>query len=60
MSAKTKLKNALSAIDHAATALRRARNDANPDADSQIRKALSELDDAERDIKRAIREIPDV
>ncbi|MDR9850183.1 hypothetical protein [Herbaspirillum huttiense] len=60
MSAKTKLKKALSAIDGAATALRRARNDANPDAEIQIRKALSELDDAERDIKRAIREIPDV
>jgi ABC-type Zn uptake system ZnuABC Zn-binding protein ZnuA len=60
MSAKTKLKNALSAIDDAATALRRARSDANPEVEHQIRKALSELDDAERDIKRAIREIPSV
>lgn len=60
MSAKMKLKKALSAIDDAATALRRARNDANPDAEILIRKALRELDDAESEIKRAIREIPDV
>ncbi len=59
MSAKSKLMKALSAIDDAATSLRRARNDANSDAEYQIRKALGELDDAERDIKRAIREIPD-
>jgi hypothetical protein len=44
----------------APTALRRARNDANPDAESEIRKALSELDNAERNINRAITEIPDV
>ncbi|MCB8749080.1 hypothetical protein LHU53_19505 [Rhodoferax sp. U2-2l] len=58
MSAKIKLKKALSAIDDAVAALRRARNDADPNTEYQIRKALSELDDAERDIKRAIREIP--
>jgi hypothetical protein len=60
MSAKSKLRSALRAIDDAASALRRARNN-NVDADSehQIRRALSELDEAERYIKRAIHEVQD-
>jgi Sec-independent protein translocase protein TatA len=59
MSAKTKLRSALRSIDDAMSALRRASGNADPDSQHQIRRAMSELDDAERDIKRAIREIPD-
>lgn len=59
MSAKTKLRSALRAIDDAMSALRRARDNADPDSQHQIRRAMSELDDAERDIKRAIKEIPE-
>ena len=59
MSAKSKLRSALRAIDDAASALRRARDNVDPDGAHQIRRALNELDDAERDIKRAISEIPD-
>lgn len=59
MSAKAKLRSALRAIDDAASALRRARHNTDPDSDHQIRRALSELDDAERYIKRAISEVPD-
>jgi hypothetical protein len=57
MSAKSKLKRALSAIDDAKTALSRARN--SSEAASDVRRALSELDDAETHIRRAIRELPD-
>ena len=59
MSAKSKLRSALRAIDDAASALRRARDNVDPDSAHQIRRALSELDDAERDIKRAISEVSD-
>lgn len=57
MSAKQKLKRALSAIDDAMTSLEVAKRET---ADSsRIRTALSELEDAESYIKKAIREIPD-
>ena len=57
MSAKQKLKRALSAIDDARTVLERAKRVSE---DSQkIKTALSELDDAESYIKKAIRELPD-
>lgn len=60
MSAKTKLRSALRAIDDAMTALRRAKNNAaDSDSEYQTRRAISELEDAERDIKRATRELPD-
>ncbi len=55
MSAKQKLKRALSAIDDAQRALKRARN-TSPES-SDIRRALRELDDAESNIKRSIREL---
>lgn len=55
MSAKQKLKQALAAIDDARRALKRARDEASDDTD--IRRALRELDDAEQQIQRAIREV---
>lgn len=57
--AKSKLRSALRAIDNAASSLRRARDNVDPDSAHQIRRALNELGDAERDIKRAISEVPD-
>lgn len=57
MSAKQKLKRALSTIDDARPALERAKRETEDN--SRIRTALSELDYAESYIKRAIREIPD-
>lgn len=57
MSAKQKLKRALSAIDDARTALARAKRE-SPDGATKIRTALSELDDAASYIERAIRELP--
>lgn len=57
MSAKQKLKRALSAIGDAKTSLERAKREAEDS--SRIRVALSELDDAESYIKKAIREMPD-
>lgn len=57
MSAKQKLKRALSAIDDAKTSLERAKRES--DDSSRIRAALSELDDAESYIKKAIRELPE-
>ncbi len=57
MSAKQKLKRALSAIDDARTALERAKRETEDS--SRIRTALQELDGAESYIKKAIREIPD-
>lgn len=59
MTAKAKLRSALRAIDDAIAALRRARDNAGPDGQHQIRRALSELEEAERYIKRAVSEVPD-
>lgn len=59
MSARSNLRRALSAIDDAITALRRARDTGDQDAAYQIRRALNELDDAESKIKRAISDLPD-
>ncbi len=55
MSAKTKLRRALSSIDDAKRSLNRAKNDVEDDSD--IRRAIRELDDAESEINRAIREV---
>jgi hypothetical protein len=57
MSAKQKLKRALSAIDDARSALERAKRETEDN--NRIRTALSELDDAESYIMKAIREILD-
>ena len=55
MSVKKKLKRALSAITHAQVVLNHAKNTV---ADYQdISRALRELDDAESDIKKSIREL---
>ena len=57
MSARSKLKQALSAIDDAQKSIKRAQHNVTDDSD--IRRALRELDDAESDIKKAIRDLPD-
>lgn len=59
MSVKQRLKRALGAIDDARTALERAKRDAQSGSDHNIRTALSELDDAETHLKKAIYELPD-
>lgn len=55
MPARTKLKRALEAIDDAKRRLIRLKN--NVEDDTDIRRAISELDDAESEIERAIRDI---
>jgi hypothetical protein len=57
MSAKTKLRNALDAIDNARRALKRAKHNVPDDGD--IRKAIREIDEAEEEIERAIRDLSD-
>lgn len=52
-----KLKDALSAIGDAVSALQRAQR-ATPES-HDIRRALSELDDAETYIRQALRALPD-
>jgi hypothetical protein len=52
-----KLKDALNAIDDAVSALQRAQHAAPESHD--IRRALSELDDAETYIPQAVRGLPD-
>lgn len=59
MSAKQRLKRALSAINDARLALERAKRDSQSGDNRSIRTALSELDDAETYINKAIRELPD-
>ena len=58
MTARSNLKRALSAIDNARTALKRAQHTEDQDAYVQIRRALGELDDAEAKIKRVVRDLP--
>ena len=55
MSAKRKLKDALSAIEDAVRALKRA--EVNAPGEENIRRAIRELDDAESLIQRAVREV---
>jgi hypothetical protein len=57
MSVKSKLKNALRAIEEAQSRLRCVASDSM--AYSSVRTASRELEDAESDIKRALRELPD-
>ena len=57
MSSRTKLRQALRAIDDAKDHLNRAKQ--NVEDSTEIRRAIDELDDAENDIRRAIRELPD-
>lgn len=58
MSAATKVKRALSAIDDASRRLKRLAM--NLEDDSEVRRAIRELDDAEADLKRAFREVRDL
>lgn len=55
MSTKAKLRSALSAIDDAKRALKRAQQGVTEDY--EIRRAIRELDDAESQIERALREL---
>jgi hypothetical protein len=55
MSAKRKLKDALSAIEDALGALKRAQQ--NVPGEENIRRAIRELEDAESLIERAVREV---
>ncbi|MCK0070719.1 hypothetical protein [Kordiimonas laminariae] len=55
MSAKTKLRNAMSAIDDAKRALKRVQG--IDEAYHDARRAIRYLEDAESDINRAIREV---
>ena len=57
MSTRLKLKRALSAIDDAQRALRRPKLNAQDYSDSDIRKAIREIEDAEIDIKKALRDV---
>jgi len=57
MSIENKLKNALSAVGDAKRALRRAR--LNTPDDSDIKRAIRELESAENEIDLAITEIRD-
>lgn len=55
MSAKSKLKKSLSSIDGALRALKRARSSAPENQD--IERAIRELEDAETEVNRALREV---
>jgi hypothetical protein len=57
MSASHKLKNALSAIEDALRALRRAQDSAP--GEENIQRAIRELDEAASYIRRAAREVED-
>jgi len=59
MSAKISLQNALSAIDDAMRRLKRIRGDVPSDAESVIRRAIRELEDAETDVQNALRQLRD-
>lgn len=57
MSARSKLKAALRAIDAAKSRLYRLKN--NLDDDYDVRQAIYELERAESEVKRAMRDVPD-
>jgi len=57
MSARSKLRDALSAIDDAKRKLKKVSNDIQDDTD--IRRAIRELEDAESKIESAIRQVED-
>jgi hypothetical protein len=55
--AERKLRNALTAIGTARSALQHAKNYAEDFAWTQIRNAINELDDAKRNAQQALREV---
>lgn len=57
MSAKTKLRNALSALEDALRHVKRAKRDAPEIQD--LRRAKREIEEAVAELERAIRELPD-
>ncbi|MMZ70557.1 hypothetical protein D1872_336280 [compost metagenome] len=57
MAAEYSLRNALTAIEDAKGKLRRIRNNDDPDVVRAVRRAVSELEDAESQIQRAINEL---
>jgi uncharacterized protein YukE len=57
MSAKTKLRNALSALEDALRHVKRAKRDAPEMQD--LRGAKREIEEAVEELERAIRELPD-
>ncbi len=57
MSAKSKLRNALSALEDALRHVKRAKNDA-PQLDD-LRRAKREIEEAIDEVERTIRELPD-
>jgi len=57
MSAKAKLRNALSALEDALRHVKRAKNDA-PQID-HLRRAKREIEEAIDEVERTIRELPD-
>jgi len=56
MSARSKLRQALDAIDNAKRHLKRI--DVDSETEYEIKRAIRELDDAESEIRRAIHQIP--
>lgn len=58
MSARAKLKKALSSIDDAIRKLKRTYGDLDSDSENAVRRAVRDLEDAEGDVKKAIRELP--
>jgi uncharacterized membrane protein YjjP (DUF1212 family) len=56
MDAKTQIKKALSAVQDAMSNLQRVRH--VEETYSEVRRARSELDDAESKLKKALRELP--
>jgi hypothetical protein len=57
MDVERRLKSALSAVEDAISALRRAKSRATDDT-YNIDRALRDLDDAETQLRRAIRDLP--
>lgn len=58
MSAEYQLKRAVQSIESVATALRRTLPGVDASASYTLRRALSDLEEAERYVKKAIRELP--
>lgn len=57
MPARSRLQNALSAIDDAVRKLKRVRDTVDPSAQQEIRRAIRELNDAESAVRSALSDI---
>lgn len=58
MSSRENLRRALSAMDDATTALQHALHSADGSSATYIRRAISEIEEVESKVKRAVRELP--